>query len=251
MLKFIAVMVAALVAAAPAQAQNQFTITTTGQFTHDLLDDLTDPTAPNQLADWLGQSFTVRLSWSGAAVQRVDPVHDEFDRAWQLQGNGSISIGGSFAATSTINYLGKTNDWFYDGSLGILPAGHYDQFTLFGMTAGCSGDPCTTPPGSPPRYEWSIDLIGSPGMLPQGNALPTVSDLQLDKVLVVGTVVTKYDGSLLVGGVETPDASASRLDRLSLTVSPVPEPSGAALALLGLAGLGLWRRRGTRLMSRG
>lgn len=249
MFKFIAVLVAALVAAAPAQAENQFNITTTGQFTDDLLDELSDPTAPNQLADWLGQSFTVRLSWSAAAVQRVDPVHAEFDRAWQLQGNGSISVG-SFVAYSTLNYLGKTNDWFYDGSLGILPAGHYDQFTLFGMTAVCSGDPCTTPPGAPPRYEWSIDLIGSPGMLPQGNALPTVGDIQLDKVLVVGTVVTKYDGSLLVGGVETPDASASRFDRLSLTVSPVPEPSGAALALLGLAGLGLWRRRGT-LTSRG
>lgn len=251
MFKSITVLVASLVLAAPAQADSQFNIATTGQFTDVLLDDLHDPGAPNQLADWLGQGFTVQMAWSASAVQRVDPVHVEFDRAWQLLGNGSISVGASFAASSTLNYLGKTNNWFYDGSLGILPAGHYDQFTLFGMTVACSGDSCNTPPGTPPRYEWSIDLIGSPGMLPLGNALPTVGDIQLDKVLLVETIVTKYDGGLLVGGVESRDTSPTRLDRLSLTVSPVPEPSTAVLALLGLAGLGLWRRRASALSPRG
>lgn len=232
MLKFVSTsLVAIFVGVTPAFSGELSTASTSGTFTELMV---TDPPATNALAAWLGSSFTAQLSWSTQAVQQVDLTNPEFDRAWQLNGNGGLSVSAQPSFTSTFNYLGVTKNWAYDGSLGLLPAGTYEVLTIFGSRAAAGGQ----------RYEWSIDLIGTSGMLPGGTSLPSAATINTSNVELVGTYVALYDSNgSIVGGVESNDVSATRLNRLQLTVTPVPEPSAALLLLLGLGGLAVFHHR--------
>lgn len=229
-----------------ASAYEEYAVMTTGQFVSPLIGDAP---ANNRLDSWIGKTFSVRLSWSSAALEDVSHANADFDRIWSNFASGSFSVAadGGIASTSVLNFIGVQAAWVYDGALGILPAGTYQKVSFFGMSAVCGASSCDRDPAAAPRYEWNIELLGSPGMLKSGDALPTPSNIDLGKVLFVGTIVTLYENNTdLVGGVELPDASATRLDRLTLITTAVPEPSSMFIAAGGLL-IVVLRRRGQRL----
>lgn len=239
-----------LASPAPAWSQGVSRVAWSSPFNSADTAQLDDPSAPNQLAAWMGRDFSIQLQWSaagllGASVQ----TWGELDRVWAFVGAGQVSVAGGLPVTpSVLNYVGTRNDWAYDGSQGVLPAGIYDEVDVYGLGSACTtasgpayfGE-CTLSPGAPLRYSFSINLIGSAGMLADaGVTLPLGSGIPRGQIKAVITTLELWaDNTRLVGQLQSIDTSATMLSRLTLdTVPAVPEPATFWMALLGLLGLG-------------
>ena len=239
----------ALPAATWAGAHN---ITVQGRFT--LADDavLADPTGGNALGDWVGRSFSVTLGWADDPAQAigVSDHHADNTRTWaftQLTGGFAVQ-GGASHDGSVFNFVSVRNDWAYDGSAGILPAGVYDEIAISGTAAGCPAvgpEPlfgtCIYTPGWPANYSFSVSILGPADFLADGGLTYPGPDTPLAAALLVSAEVTLYtDGNRLIGAVESHNTAADRLSSLSITTA-VPEPAPALLMLVGLGCL--WRHR--------
>lgn len=250
MKKLVALLAAATLSVAAHGAAPFSTGQLTGVFNAPLFDELYDPTQPNVAADWMGRSFSASVSWSEDNLYAVDlDGNDEHEREWALVGVGGMTVDGKGAIHPDLTYVAVQHHWVYDGSVGVLPAGTYEVLTLWGAqyctkaTAEPYFGTCLTEAGAPQRTLYSIDLIGSAGMLggPAGE-LPLASSIRTDRVLaVLASVEIFANNTQLIGGVGLVDTSAGRLDNLVLTTTAVSEPSSALLCLLGLAAFGVRR----------
>lgn len=228
------------------------TIEVDGVLNRPTFDDLYDPSAGNALLPWVGSGFSASLSWSPATLLAVDSDgDDEHERVWAFQGRGGFTVDGHSPALPDLTYVAVQRHFVYDGSAGILPAGTYEVLSLFGAqfctasTGPSYFGECLTETGVPRRENFSFDLIGSPGMLGGlPGELPLASEIHTDRVLAVMAGLDHYDNNTqLIGGLASVNTGADRLDHLRLMTVAVPEPGTAALGLLGLASLALWRRR--------
>lgn len=239
----------ALLAACVGQGHAATRVSYTGAFETAPQHVLADPTLPNRLAGLLGSNFTASLTWDPAEVLASSTNDGDSTAIWALPGRGSLSIAGQ-TITPEFTFVSTRNDFYYDGSFGVLPAGFYDEITLSGAQGCAATGPqyfgtCVAVPGAPARWSYSIVLIGSASMLADaGLSLPTAALFDATRLLAVGAELDLMEnGNELVGALETLSADPTRLTRLSLTeVAVVPEPATYLFMCAGLIALRLRSR---------
>lgn len=248
------VAVAALLAAGVSPGHAASRVSYAGVFETAPQDVLSDPTSPNRLAGLLGASFTASLTWDAAEVLASSTNQGDSTVIWAMPGRGSLSIAGQ-SITPDFTFVATRNDFYYDGSLGVLPAGYYDEITLSGAQGCAATGPqyfgtCLYAPGAPARWSYSIVLVGDAGMLAdEGLSLPTAALFNASRLLAIGAELDlTVNGNELVGVLETLGADPARLARLSFNeVAVVPEPATSLLAFAGLMAVGIRARAARKL----
>jgi hypothetical protein len=234
------------------------------------------PADTNVLAPLVGAGYTLSesIGTNSAYLIRSETnlsVTPPIERAWFFSTTSGISTG-------TINYshgLGGVvadaqDNFAYDGSGGLLPAGSYDVIELTGWARGSGPavDPIACPdrgigpsllgdsaPGpcslAGPNLAVDLTIIGTANLFSGISSIPFGS-LDLSQVLYVQTEAQSYFNGIETGDIRQ-DPPVSYVDgafvgpgiSMAVVDSPTPEPATWALMAggFGLAGAALRRRR--------
>jgi hypothetical protein len=219
-------------------------------------DNLANPANGNQLSSFVGRSFSSSFTWESNPVGISSPpnngvpyytqLNNAGDRAWAFFPPSRPTFNsGAFGYTGQNVVIETQNDWYYDGSEGMLAAGTYDVVNINGwMIDVPCGDIYTCPPGvqlPAVNFNFSISLIGSADLLGGRDVLPG-ADLAVDKLVFGAASLAKYNNlNQIVGEASTWGTVSGSFN--DLTIQAVPEPNVLALLALGALGCVVSRKR--------
>jgi hypothetical protein len=277
MLKVASPVLAAILALAAASAARADILTISLSGTFD--DAPTLASGSNVATGAVGQSYSMSASVSTDNYllnrSQVDLTQNPPNQeAWFFATNSTFrgAAGGWNVGLGGV-VANVTNDFYYDGSNGVDPAGYYDELTLTGYALGgpsfpkldavaCDngqGDSLLGSVDGPPgpcsiqglNYAVNIDLIGKSGFIAGIGANPFGS-LDFSQVIYGSTEFWVQNDGVLIGSVGqdpplTYDDGVLSGPGMTATfaLTPAPEPGTWALLVLGLGsvGCGLRRRR--------
>lgn len=197
----------------------------------------------NKLAGLLGtaysSSFTVGTDSSSTKYMEIGP---DGNAAWLFKSNymnGLSNAGFSYSNRPTV-VTAITNNFYFDGSTGSLPAGIYDNVEITGwLYDSRSGHIFGEQPGVPGfNVEQNFELIGTSDMLSDQTTFP-FGNLDLRKVLYGQYYLTLYYDGVPVGRIEQDpplhfDNGVLSGPGMSVSIASVPEPSMFSFLVFGL-----------------